>query len=55
VFVLDGELRCAGTLLGRRDSIGIWGVEEVDCQATADAIDVLFVEVMMTDDDVVAK
>ena len=55
VFVLDGELRCADTRLGRRDSIGIWGVEEVDCQATTDAIDVLFVEVMMTDDDVVGK
>jgi quercetin 2,3-dioxygenase len=49
VFVLDGELRCADTLLGRRDSTGIWGVEAIDCQATADATDVLFVEVAMTD------
>jgi redox-sensitive bicupin YhaK (pirin superfamily) len=45
VFVLDGELRCADTTLGRRDSTGIWGVEAIDCQATADATDVLFVEV----------
>src|SRR5262249_30147197 len=27
VFVLEGALRCADTLLGRRDSSGIWGVE----------------------------
>ncbi len=51
VFVLDGQLRCADMLLGRRDSAGIWGVEEIDCQATADVTDVFFVEVRMTQDD----
>jgi hypothetical protein len=53
VSVPDGNLSCAGTVLGRRDSTGIWGVEEIDCQATVDATDVLFVEVMMTQGDVV--
>jgi redox-sensitive bicupin YhaK (pirin superfamily) len=53
VFVLDGELSCADTPLGRRDSTGMWGVEAIDCQATADATDVLFVEVMMTPRDVI--
>jgi quercetin 2,3-dioxygenase len=55
VFVLDGALRCADMLLGRRDSIGIWGVEEIACEATADATDVLFVEVTMAKKDVVGK
>ena len=52
VFVLDGDLSCAGILLGRRDSTGIRGVEAIDCQATADATDVLFVEVAMRGDEV---
>jgi quercetin 2,3-dioxygenase len=30
VFVLEGGLRCADTLLGRRDSAGTWGVEAID-------------------------
>jgi len=47
VFILEGGLRCADTLLGRRDSAGIRDVEEIECQATADATDVLFVEVVM--------
>jgi quercetin 2,3-dioxygenase len=51
VFVLEGDLDCADTLLGRRDSSGICGVDEIECQATADATDVLLVEVMMKDDD----
>jgi quercetin 2,3-dioxygenase len=55
VFVLEGRLRCADTLLGRRDSTGIWGADEIECEAAADATDVLFVEVMMMDDDVVKQ
>jgi quercetin 2,3-dioxygenase len=47
VFVLKGDLRCVDTVFGRRDSTGIWGVEEIDCEAAADATDVLFVEVIM--------
>jgi quercetin 2,3-dioxygenase len=49
VFVLDGDLRCSDTLLRQRDSAGIWGIDEIQCQATADATDVLFVEVKMMD------
>jgi quercetin 2,3-dioxygenase len=51
VFVLDGNLRCAATSLGRRDSTGIWGVEEIDCEVAADATDVLFVEVAITNEE----
>jgi quercetin 2,3-dioxygenase len=49
VFVLEGSLSCGDTLLGRRDSIGLWGVDEIACQTAADATDVLFAEVAMSD------
>jgi quercetin 2,3-dioxygenase len=52
VFVADGGISCAGTSLGRRDSMGIWGVEAIDCQATAEPTDVLFVEVLMMSDEI---
>jgi redox-sensitive bicupin YhaK (pirin superfamily) len=55
VFVLEGSVRCGDTLLGRRDSGGIWGVEEIKCEVTADATDVLFVEVIMIDEQVIKK
>jgi quercetin 2,3-dioxygenase len=44
VFVLEGELRCDGTLLGRRDSNAIWGVDEIVCQTSTGDTDALFVE-----------
>ena len=46
-FVLEGEARCADTLLGRRDSLGVWGAQSISCEATADGTDVLFVETIM--------
>jgi quercetin 2,3-dioxygenase len=49
VFVLEGGLRCGDTLLERRDSAGICGAEEIECEAAADVTDILFVEVMMVD------
>lgn len=55
VFTLEGRLRCGDTVLGRRDSMGIWGVDEIEIQTAADATDVLFVEVMMMDDEVIKK
>jgi len=55
VFVLEGGLRCGDTVLGRRDSMGIQGVDEIEVQTAADATDVLFVEVMMMDDEVIKK
>jgi hypothetical protein len=49
VFVLEGGLRCGDTLLGRRDSAGICGAEAIECEASADVTDALFVEVAMVD------
>jgi redox-sensitive bicupin YhaK (pirin superfamily) len=46
-FVLEGEARCADALLGRRDSLGVWGAQSISCEATADGTDVLFVETIM--------
>jgi quercetin 2,3-dioxygenase len=53
LFVLEGSLSCNGTLLGRRDSLGLWGVDEFKCLTRADATDVLFVEVAMIDEAVI--
>jgi hypothetical protein len=55
VFVLEGEMRCGETLLGRRDSMGIWGVDRLDFEITADATDLLIVETMMMDDEVIKQ
>jgi quercetin 2,3-dioxygenase len=55
VFVLEGEVRCGETLLGRRDSMGVWGVEKLELEITADATDVLIVETMMMDDEIIKK
>jgi len=52
-FAMEGGLRFGDAQLGRRDSAGIWGVDEIACQTTADASDVLFVEGLMTDRDFV--
>ena len=49
VFVLEGSLLCGNTLLGRRDSAGICGAEAIECEATADVTDILFVEVATAD------
>jgi quercetin 2,3-dioxygenase len=51
IFVIEGGLRFGADTLGRRDSAGVWGVNEIACQTTADATDVLFVEVMLGDSD----
>jgi quercetin 2,3-dioxygenase len=50
VFVIEGGLRCGDTVLERRDSLGISGVDQIEFQTTADATDVLFVEVMLIDE-----
>jgi quercetin 2,3-dioxygenase len=55
VFVLEGEVRVGETLLGRRDSAGLWNVESIECQVTADASDVLFVETVMLYQDQIEK
>jgi len=46
-FVLEGEMRCSDTQLGRRDSMGVWGRQSITCATTADETDVLFVETIM--------
>jgi quercetin 2,3-dioxygenase len=46
VFVKDGQLRCGDVSLGRRDSLGISGVDKIECDV-ADSTDVFFVETVM--------
>jgi quercetin 2,3-dioxygenase len=46
-FVLEGELDCGGTKLGRHDSMGIWDVERFRFRTGAPMTDVLFVETAM--------
>lgn len=50
VFVLEGEARCNGTDLARRDSLGIWGAGSVEVEAVADGTDLLIVETLMIDE-----
>jgi len=50
-FVLEGAAIVNGEQLGRRDSAGVWDVEQIELKATADATDILIVETLMIDDD----
>lgn len=50
VFVREGIVRCAGTELGRRDSMGISDVDTVEIEVLEDDTDVLIVETIMIDD-----
>ncbi|SFM94459.1 pirin family protein [Variovorax sp. OV329] len=53
VYVREGAVRCNGAVLGRRDSIGLWEVE--DATITLDVIeddsDIFLVETIMIDDE----
>jgi redox-sensitive bicupin YhaK (pirin superfamily) len=49
VFVVDGKLTSNVADLGRRDSFGVSGIEEIKIEA-ADNTDVFFVETVMIDD-----
>jgi hypothetical protein len=53
--VLEGQVRIGDTLLGRRDSAGWWDLESIECEVTADASDVLFVETARIDRDQIAE
>ena len=55
VFVLEGEVRIGDTLLRRRDSAGLWDLESIEFQVSADASDVLFVETAMIYQDQIEK
>jgi redox-sensitive bicupin YhaK (pirin superfamily) len=47
IFVVAGEIGCAGMELGRRDSAGVWDVDEIICETGPGPSDVLFVETIM--------
>jgi redox-sensitive bicupin YhaK (pirin superfamily) len=44
VFVIDGTLRCDGTMLKRRDSKAVWGTDEISCETGRGDTDVMLVE-----------
>jgi hypothetical protein len=46
-FVVEGEMVCSGTQLERRDSVGIWGAEQLALQTGTTSVDVFFVETVM--------
>lgn len=46
-FVLEGGARCTDKELGRRDSIAIWGTENISLETTADETEILLVETLM--------
>jgi redox-sensitive bicupin YhaK (pirin superfamily) len=46
VFVIEGSIEVNGHVLGRRDAIGVWELDDVEIKATADA-DVLLIEIPM--------
>lgn len=43
-FVLDGQVDCRGTTLGRRDSTGIWGAERITFKTGDQETDLMIVE-----------
>lgn len=43
-FVIDGEVRINDTLLGRRDSLGIWGAQPLCLRTGQDSADLLILE-----------
>lgn len=43
-FVLEGALECAGSKLGHRDSVGIWGAATIALRTGDEPSDVLLVE-----------
>jgi quercetin 2,3-dioxygenase len=46
-FLLEGEMECAGTKLGQRDSTGLWGAETLSLRTGAAPADLLLVETVM--------
>jgi hypothetical protein len=47
VFVLEGEARIDGLLLGRRDSAGISNASDIACETTIDETEILIVETIL--------
>jgi len=50
IFVISGAVKINDTLLERRDSMAVWGVDKVDLFTEAYATDLLIVEAAMIDD-----
>jgi quercetin 2,3-dioxygenase len=50
IFVINGAVRIGDARLDRRDSVGTWGVDQIDLEPAADATDLLIVEVAMIND-----
>jgi len=46
-FIIAGEMSCNGTHLGRRDSLGTWGAEQLTLQTGTMPADILLVETVM--------
>jgi len=50
IFAIEGSARVGDTVLARRDSMGIWGVDTIELETVSDATDLLIVEAVMIDD-----
>lgn len=46
-FVVEGSAQCDRTRLGRRDSLGVWGVDAIELQTDAGHSDLIVVETVM--------
>jgi quercetin 2,3-dioxygenase len=55
VFVREGSVRCGDTVLERRDSMGISGVDAINIEILDDDSDVMIVETVMIDDAKIRK
>ncbi len=50
VFVREGAISCDGTVLGRRDSMGVRAADSIKIEVLDDDSDVMLVETIMIDD-----
>ena len=50
VFVREGSIRCADTVLERCDSVGLWARDAIEIEVLDDDSDVMIVETIMIDD-----
>lgn len=55
VFVREGSIRCGDTVLERRDSMGLSGLDSVNIEIIDDDSDILIVETIMIDDAKIRK
>ncbi len=55
VFVREWSIHLGDVMLGRRDSMGIWGVDAINIDVREDDADVMIVETIMIDDENIKK